>query len=132
MPKLYEKSWKFKAGTFTGGWLVGLGLVWLLFYLKEGSSGWQALILLAGVFWFIFFPFFFINAATRPASIRCPNCGYTGIAHPSVKGSTIIEIGLWLIFLLPGALYSVWRVGSRKLRCPDCEFEYVVKLKSTA
>ncbi len=59
--------------------------------------------------------------------IKCPNCGYEGIVKKYIKGSVGIEIVLWLFALLPGFIYSIWRLNSRHEGCPRCGYEYVVK-----
>jgi len=50
----------------------------------------------------------------------CTNCGYTGQAKKITKGSTVIELVLWLCLFFPGLLYSVWRLTTRHLACPKC------------
>jgi len=59
--------------------------------------------------------------------IKCPNCKYEGEAKTYTKGSMGIELLLWLFFLLPGLLYSVWRLSTRYSGCPKCGYEYVIK-----
>lgn len=50
-----------------------------------------------------------------------------------VRGSIIIELGLWLFFLLPGLIYSLWRVaGGREPTCPECGGHNLVPLDSPA
>lgn len=51
----------------------------------------------------------------------CKNCGYTGFPITHVKGSCCIEIALWLTFLLPGVIYTVWRLSSKEKICPSCK-----------
>jgi uncharacterized membrane protein YqaE (UPF0057 family) len=55
----------------------------------------------------------------RPA-LFCPHCGTVGQPRMHTKGSVAIEIVLWLCFLVPGLLYSLWRVTSREPRCAGC------------
>jgi hypothetical protein len=62
--------------------------------------------------------------------IRCPNCAYEGKARKYTKGSFLIELLLWLLFILPGLLYSLWRVSSRYTGCPNCQYQYVYPLKA--
>lgn len=50
----------------------------------------------------------------------CTSCGYTGEPKTITKGSIGIEIILWLCFLIPGLIYSVWRLSSRHYGCPTC------------
>ena len=60
----------------------------------------------------------------------CPNCGYVGQAKKVTKGSILIEIVLWLCFLIPGLIYSIWRLTSKHLACPKCGAQNLVPLDS--
>lgn len=55
----------------------------------------------------------------RP-DLYCPNCGTVGRPRTRVKGSFWIEVVLWLFLLLPGLLYSIWRLTSKEWVCPSC------------
>ena len=46
-------------------------------------------------------------------------------------GSGWIELLLWLLFLVPGLLYSVWRLTARHRGCPNCGSADLVPLGST-
>jgi hypothetical protein len=50
----------------------------------------------------------------------CPTCGTIATPKRTTKGSFWIELALWLLFLLPGFLYSLWRLTSRYDACPKC------------
>ena|SRR3989338_5159025 len=50
----------------------------------------------------------------------CMSCGFVGFPKAVVKGSILVEIFLWILFLLPGIIYSVWRSSSRHQVCPSC------------
>lgn len=52
--------------------------------------------------------------------IVCTSCGYVGKPETITKGSFGIEVILWLCFLIPGLIYSVWRLSSRHKGCPSC------------
>ena len=52
--------------------------------------------------------------------IVCTSCGYVGEPKTITKGSMGVEIILWLCFLIPGLIYSVWRLSSRYDGCPSC------------
>ncbi|HMJ88465.1 MAG TPA: hypothetical protein VK530_01545, partial [Candidatus Acidoferrum sp.] len=41
-------------------------------------------------------------------------------------GSIAIELVLWLLFCLPGIIYSVWRLTARKKVCPVCNSDALV------
>jgi len=51
----------------------------------------------------------------------CTNCGYVGKPKSRTKGSLAIELILWLMFLVPGLIYSVWRLTTRQKVCPKCK-----------
>jgi hypothetical protein len=63
--------------------------------------------------------------------IACTVCK-TISAEPEniVPGSTGTEIFLWLIFLLPGIIYSIWRSNAVKDACPACHSIAIVPLQS--
>ena len=54
------------------------------------------------------------------SEIVCTSCGYVGEPKTVTKGSFAIEVILWLCLLLPGLIYSVWRLSSRHDGCPSC------------
>lgn len=50
----------------------------------------------------------------------CTICGYAGYARKKNKGSSLIEIVLWLFILIPGLIYSIWRRSNKQTVCPKC------------
>lgn len=60
----------------------------------------------------------------------CTQCGRQGKPALITKGSIFIEIVLWLMFLLPGLIYSIWRHASRVKGCPDCKTPTMIKTDS--
>lgn len=52
--------------------------------------------------------------------IVCTSCGYVGEPKTLTRGSMAVEIALWLCFLIPGLIYSVWRLSSKYDGCPTC------------
>jgi hypothetical protein len=60
----------------------------------------------------------------------CTACGYAGYAKHAAKGSFIIEVILWLCFIIPGLIYSIWRQCSYRYICPKCNHETVIPLDS--
>ena len=51
----------------------------------------------------------------------CTACGHLGTPKTHTEGSILIEIILWCTFLVPGLLYSLWRMTSgRKIVCEKC------------
>lgn len=63
--------------------------------------------------------------------VRCPNCGFEGPAKRIVKGSIIIEIALWLLLIIPGIIYTLWRMTSKYDACSACEWAHVVQISGT-
>ena len=53
-------------------------------------------------------------------SFVCGNCGFVGKPKSKVKGSIILEILRWLFCILPGVIYSLWRMTTRYKACPSC------------
>lgn len=51
----------------------------------------------------------------------CPQCGSQGTPVTVTPGSILIELVLWLAFLIPGLVYSLWRLSARtRNTCPQC------------
>jgi Sel1 repeat len=53
-------------------------------------------------------------------SMICQNCGTRGEPKTITKGSIWIEIILWLCLIVPGLIYSIWRLTTRQKGCPSC------------
>jgi hypothetical protein len=60
----------------------------------------------------------------------CTTCGYVGKPVKIIKGSVLLELLLWLCFLLPGIFYSVWRSNSRVEICPKCKNSSMIPVDS--
>ena len=60
----------------------------------------------------------------------CSNCGHIGSAKGAVKGSMGIEIVLWLFFIIPGVIYSLWRGSSRHKVCSVCASGNLIPIDS--
>lgn len=61
-------------------------------------------------------------------TIACPNCKYEGKPKTKTPGSIFIELILWLFFILPGLIYSIWRLSNRHKICPRCNFQHVMQI----
>lgn len=57
---------------------------------------------------------------TKRTGLICTRCGTAARAKLRTPGSLAIEIVLWLAFLIPGLIYSLWRATSLKAVCPAC------------
>ena len=60
----------------------------------------------------------------------CKACGHVGAGKSTVRGSLGIEIVLWLMLIVPGLIYSVWRHASRYTACPACGSAELIPLNS--
>lgn len=66
----------------------------------------------------------------RRGGLYCPSCGTTSDGTTHTRGSIFIELALWLCFLLPGLVYSVWRLSSRQQVCPCCRNPGLIPITS--
>ena len=62
----------------------------------------------------------------------CRNCGHRGQTQSTVRGSIVLEIVLWICFIVPGLIYSVWRYTSRHQICSACHSDKVIPLDAPA
>ena len=60
----------------------------------------------------------------------CGNCEHVGTPKKFTKGSFMIEIVLWCMFIIPGLIYSLWRVSSRVDACRKCNSTSLVPTDS--
>jgi len=65
-------------------------------------------------------------------NMLCLNCHYTGRPKTKTKGSVLIELALWICFIVPGVIYSLWRVASRIKVCPQCQAVNMIPIESPA
>jgi hypothetical protein len=62
----------------------------------------------------------------------CSACGTAGKPKSHTRGSIFIEIILWLCFIIPGLIYSIWRLTTRRPVCRTCGSTQMVPLTSPA
>lgn len=84
-----------------------------------GSLGVVQWIIVLAILWGIFSLLRSIFGAGS-AQMTCLTCGVTGKTKTRTPGSILIEIVLWLCFLVPGLIYSLWRHSARKQVCGSC------------
>jgi hypothetical protein len=60
----------------------------------------------------------------------CLVCGCQRVPVMVRRGHVIIEILLWLCYLLPGVVYTLWRTLRRHEVCPNCRNPSMVKTTS--
>lgn len=71
-----------------------------------------------GVIGFVLFSIFAGKGGGAP--MVCKQCGHVGPSKRVTKGNIGIEIILWLCFIIPGVIYSIWRLSSRYDACTSC------------
>lgn len=62
----------------------------------------------------------------------CTHCRSEMYTKSKTKGSILMELVLWCLFIVPGLLYSIWRLASRTEACSECGSEHFVKSGSDA
>lgn len=60
----------------------------------------------------------------------CANCGFKGTPKKVTKENILIEIILWLFFIIPGLIYSIWRLTTKYKACPKCGATNMVPIDS--
>lgn len=62
----------------------------------------------------------------------CTQCGHHGPAKSHTRGTMALELALWLMFILPGIIYSLWRLSTRANVCASCGSAALVAPSSPA
>jgi hypothetical protein len=66
-------------------------------------------------------------------TLICTSCGtQTNKPESFTKGSILIEIVLWLAFIVPGLIYSLWRLTTRQRVCPACKAATLIPASTPA
>lgn len=60
----------------------------------------------------------------------CTQCGKRSRPISITKGSFLLEVLLWLLFIVPGIIYSVIRLSSRFKGCPHCRTQTMIAVDS--
>jgi RNA polymerase subunit RPABC4/transcription elongation factor Spt4 len=60
----------------------------------------------------------------------CTQCGTVANPKKHTKGSFLIEVFLWLLLIVPGLIYSLWRLTSKQKVCPACKSPSIVPVTS--
>jgi hypothetical protein len=66
---------------------------------------------------------------------HCMACGddFKSSSDKPLRGNTVIEVILWICYLIPGVIYSYWRRSEKfKSVCPVCHSNQVVPITSKA
>lgn len=60
----------------------------------------------------------------------CTQCGYIGEPKGKFKGSGCLAVFLWIFFLIPGLIYTIWILSSRHKICPVCKSRNLIPADS--
>lgn len=74
--------------------------------------------------------FFTGGKISEKGNMVCPQCGTRGFPQTVTKGSLMIEIILWICFIVPGLVYSIWRLNTRYEACPSCRHTPMISADS--
>lgn len=61
----------------------------------------------------------------------CPQCRYVGQIERFSRGNYKLEILLWSMLFVPGAIYTTWRFFNEFHACPICKSEAMAPLNSS-
>lgn len=61
-------------------------------------------------------------------TIICESCGTPGVPIKKTKGSFFIELILWLCLIIPGLIYSIWRLTTKYKVCRTCGSTAIVPI----
>lgn len=64
------------------------------------------------------------------ASLVCGRCGSRTNGESETRGNFFIELVLWLCFIIPGLIYSIWRLTTRRDVCHVCSAPELVPIDS--
>ena len=62
--------------------------------------------------------------------IKCTACRKESRVEPKRRGNTAAEVILWLVYVVPGIIYSIWRNTGKVYECPFCTSRIVEKLEA--
>lgn len=60
----------------------------------------------------------------------CKSCHFVDSTKRNMPGSILIEIILWLCFLIPGIIYTLWRHSATKQVCKSCGSKEIIPINS--
>lgn len=65
-------------------------------------------------------------------TMHCLTCGVEAPTERRTSGSIVIEVILWICFIVPGLIYSIWRLTTRRQVCSSCGSETIIPVDSPA
>ena len=60
----------------------------------------------------------------------CTYCGNKGYPILVARGHVFFEVILWVCYIVPGIIYSIWRRVRTKEVCPECNHSAMVSAYS--
>jgi len=89
-----------------------------------------ALLLIAAAVWFAYKIAQGYRRGASDGRMLCPHCGTLDNPICETRGSFAVELLLWLCFIVPGLIYSAWRLSNRYYACRACGHEGLLPLDS--
>ena len=80
----------------------------------------------------IFAVAYWLLSRKKDTLMACTTCESISPSRKKTGGSLAIEIILWLCFLVPGIIYSLWRMSSKNRVCGTCGASTIVPLSTPA
>lgn len=62
--------------------------------------------------------------------VYCMHCGTIGKPRSETPGSILIELILWCCLIVPGLIYSAWRINARRSVCRACDSRDIIPADS--
>ncbi|WP_176451960.1 YqaE/Pmp3 family membrane protein [Rhodoferax sp. TH121] len=73
-----------------------------------------------------------LKSKSSDEQFHCMDCGVDSQPTIRAKGSIWIEVVLWICFIVPGLIYSIWRLSSKRNICPSCDGANLIPYNSPA
>lgn len=101
-------------------WWIGLsaGVAW--FAGARGRSTIAFLVLSLLLTPFVGLLILLIAGGAAPGPAVCHSCGAYGKLKTHTPGNLFLEVVLWALLLVPGLIYSLWRITHRERVCGAC------------
>ena len=70
------------------------------------------------------------DTAKFSVPVYCLDCKSVGVARKKESGARGVEVLLWLLFIIPGVIYTLWRSGTARRACSVCDSTNVIPADS--
>lgn len=94
-----------------------------------GSGTWATWVVL-GLIGFVIFSV--VRSMKGGEPMHCMTCGTDAPPTKRTRGSIIIEIILWIMLIVPGLIYSIWRLTTKRDVCSSCGAENIIPFSAPA